>query len=450
LRIYAILACILAGNLCLQAQDDGRTSKESDWGDKFWLSGQLNVVGQFYPPFPAAYSGPNSLDAAGQSKPTWVATIYTGYAPFQNTELLFDVESAKGSGVSGALGLGGLGNLDAVTDPTASAEPYIARAMVRQIIGLGRHRIEADRNPLSLSPTVPERRLEVRLGKMSLADFFDLNAVGSDSHLQFLNYAVDNNATYDIAANARGYTYAALAELYQPGWAFRFAEAFEPRDTSGSRTDWNISRSSSENAEIELHPNLKGKQPFTLRMLGFVNHAEMGDYAEAVQNFLAGRTSVPDLGPTVRPGVNWGTGLNGEAELSHGMRVFGRLGWNQGTREIFQFAETDRTISGGTDFDGRLWKQKKHRIGVAFASNGLTEEHRRYLELGGQSFLLGDGGLTYGRENVLEGYYNVPLFRGVFAAFDVQRVWNPGYNQNRGPVIIFGLRLHAEGDVHFH
>jgi hypothetical protein len=43
-------------------------------------------------------------------------------------------------------------------------------------------------------------------------------------------------------------------------------------------------------------------------------------------------------------------------------------------------------------------------------------------------------------------YYNfpVPLRRGMFAAFDLQYINNPGYNRARGPVIVAGVRLHIE------
>jgi hypothetical protein len=48
------------------------------------------------------------------------------------------------------------------------------------------------------------------------------------------------------------------------------------------------------------------------------------------------------------------------------------------------------------------------------AVNGLTVVHREYLKLGGRSYLLGDGGLTYGHEKILEGYYNVPFGHAIF------------------------------------
>jgi hypothetical protein len=429
------------------AHGQTQTEATSDWESKIWLSGQLNVVTQSHPSFPSPYSGPNSFTSNAQTAVTGVVTLYTGYSLVHNTEFFFDLESAKGAGVSGALGLGGLENLDAVTDKTATAAPYVARLQVRQIIPFSKHMVDATRNPLGLAAKVPDHRLELRLGKMSLTDFFDLNEVGSDSHLQFLNYAIDNNATYDIAANSRGYTYAALAELYTPGWTMRFAEAFA--DVSGLGTDWDLAHNHAENFEFEIHPDIGGQQPFVLRALGFVNHAQMGSYPEAVTAFLNGHDPRPDLNNHLELTTNWGVGLNGEATIPKGIRLFGRFGWNEGTKEAFQFAEADRTVVLGGDFDGRFWKAPKHRVGVAMAVNAITAVHRQYLELGGDSFLLGDGALTYGHEKILEAYYNVSFGHGIFGAFDVQRIWNPGYNHARGPVIIFGFRLHAETDVHF-
>jgi len=66
------------------------------------------------------------------------------------------------------------------------------------------------------------------------------------------------------------------------------------------------------------------------------------------------------------------------------------------------------------------------------------------LELGGKGFLLGDGTLTYGHEKILEAYYAARLRRGVSASIDLQYIANPGYNRDRGPVVIPGLRLHIE------
>jgi hypothetical protein len=63
-------------------------------------------------------------------------------------------------------------------------------------------------------------------------------------------------------------------------------------------------------------------------------------------------------------------------------------------------------------------------------------DHRLYLALGGKGFLLGDGHLNYGRENIFEMSYTIHVWRGVYGAFDLQHINNPGYNRDRGPALV--------------
>jgi high affinity Mn2+ porin len=59
--------------------------------------------------------------------------------------------------------------------------------MWHHVFALSSKKVVSERNPFSLFPELPERRLEVRFGKMSLVDFFDVNSYGSDSNFQFMN-----------------------------------------------------------------------------------------------------------------------------------------------------------------------------------------------------------------------------------------------------------------------
>lgn len=155
---------------------------------RFWVSGQINVISQWHPSFRARYTGGNSLRPQAEHATSRVLTLYTGVRPAKHTEILFDLESAGGRGVSDALGLAGFTNLDVVRNPTLGSKPYMARLMIRQIIPLGGETEDATPGPLSLATELPVRRLEIRAGKFSMPDFFDVNTVGSDSHLQFMNW----------------------------------------------------------------------------------------------------------------------------------------------------------------------------------------------------------------------------------------------------------------------
>ena len=104
----------------------------------------------------------------------------------------------------------------------------------------------------------------------------------------------------------------------------------------------------------------------------------------------------------------------------------------------------DNTVSFGASVKGNSWGRPLDKFGVAAVSNGISADHQRYLALGGSGFLLGDGGLRYGRENIAEAFYTAHITRGVTFGPDVQYIANPGYNRDRGPVFVAGLRLHLE------
>jgi carbohydrate-selective porin OprB len=171
----------------------------------------------------------------------------------------------------------------------------------------------------------------------------------------------------------------------------------------------------------------------------------MGSYAEAIEAYRAGRDSTPDITAHRATGrTKGGIGLNLEQEVAHQTTVFGRWGWNDGRNESFAYTEVDDTFEAGVDVRGDRWHRRADKFGIAWVSNGLSSGHRTYLELGGQGFLLGDGALRYGRETILESYYTAYLGAGVSPAVDLQWVGNPGYNRDRGPVLVASARLHFE------
>jgi high affinity Mn2+ porin len=412
---------------------------------RFWLSGQANIVFQAHPSFPAAYSGPNSFQPQAQTATSMVYTIYTGLAITHTTEVFVDGESAGGHGLSTALGLGGFVNLDVVRNPYLGLTPYLARFIVRQIIPLSHDTISAERGPFALATTLPARRIEVRIGKFSMVDFFDANSAGSDSHLQFLNWTVDNNGVYDYAANTRGYTDGAIIEYDDHSWTVRYGLTMMPKVANGIHLDADLLRAHADNLEFELRRNFIPHRAGVVRVLTFVNHADMGNYREAIDEFLAGQTTHPDIIATRRQGrVKYGFGLNFEQDLASQFGVFGRLGWSDGRNESFAYTEVDRSLELGAYFRGALWHRRNDRAGAVVTINGISGDHARYLQLGGVGFLLGDGGLTYGDEKIFEAYYTLHTWRGVFLSFDLQHINDPGYNQVRGPIVVPGARLHID------
>jgi hypothetical protein len=418
---------------------------------RFWISGQANVVFQWHPAFHSPYQGPNSMTPEAQSATTHIVTLYTGLQLTHTTEVLADLEDATGGGVGNALGLGGITNLDDVRTVQGiqlSTKPYLARLILHQIIPLSSDRVASDRGPMGLATSLPARRIEIRIGKFDLADFLDNNSYGSDSHLQFMNWTADNNGAWDYAANTRGYTDGALVEYDDHNWAFRFAEALMPKMANGINLDADLARARSENGELELRRTVLRHREGTLRLLGYSNQGNMGIYKVAIANFLyhpePGQKAPVITDHPPQTTTKYGFGINFEQPLNDWLGAFGRWGWDEGEHESYAYTEDDETLQLGVGARGSRWKRKFDRAGFVFISNGISRDHQEYLALGGLGFLLGDGALNYGRETIEETYYTANVWRGIYASFDLQHINNPGYNRDRGPVIVPGLRLHIE------
>jgi hypothetical protein len=105
-----------------------------------------------------------------------------------------------------------------------------------------------------------------------------------------------------------------------------------------------------------------------------------------------------------------------------------RCGWNEGQFESFAYTEDNEGVLIGGFAKGTRRRRTLDRAGVAFVSGGISAAHAEYLADGGLGFLLGDGGLNYGRENIQETFYTTHIWRGLFFAFDLQHVNNPGYS----------------------
>ncbi|SEC13007.1 Carbohydrate-selective porin, OprB family [Terriglobus roseus] len=424
----------------------------------WYIAGQANSILQAHGAFHSPYEGVNSLRARGEYKVSLLGTVYLGLQPWQllagadsvkasryNTDFLVNVEAAGGRGISQALGLAGFTNLDVVRNPTLGSKPYIARLEVHQTIGFTDAMTDNTRGPLSLATKVPVRRLEFRAGKMSTPDVFDLNSVLSDSHLQFTNWSIDNNGAWDYAADTRGYTYGATLEYQDRDWAVRYGLMLMPTVANGIDLDWAVKRSRGQNVEAELrHGFLPGKKG-TQRVLAFVNTAHMGSYREAVQAYLRGTDATPDITLHEHTSARkYGFGYNMEQAVTDDLTVAARFGWNDGKTESFAYTEIEQTALVGASYDGKQWGRKNDKVGLAFSSNAIKRDHQQYLANGGLGFILGDGHLRYGRENIVEGYYNLHLWRGSYFAAGGSHINNPGYNRDRGPVWVPSLRMHMD------
>ena len=138
LRFFVLL--ILALRLLL-AQGEGPqfpVEEAQPFWSRFWISVQGNFIRQQHPTFSAAYSGPNSFLPDREHATSRVETLYTGFQITPKLDILCDVESAGGGGLSSALGIAGFTNVDVVRNPTLGEAPYVARVMLHYTIPLGK------------------------------------------------------------------------------------------------------------------------------------------------------------------------------------------------------------------------------------------------------------------------------------------------------------------------
>ena len=421
----------------------------------WWLSGQANIITQGDLPFHSPYQGTNSFIPRGEYKTSMVGTVYTAWRPDRSiryaTDFIFDLEAAEGRGLGEAYGLAGFTNLDVVRNPNLGRVPYPARFGIHQVIGLTSETTSQDPGTFAIAPSVPVRRLEFRIGKMGANDFIDTNEVASDSHLQFMNWTVDNNGAWDYAADTRGYTVGGIAEYDDRIWSIRYGIFAMPVVANGIDLDWAFSRAHGQNGEFELRHSWVPKRKGATRILFYGNTAHMGTYREAVEDFLNG-SDTANYGVTVPTitlhehygALKYGMGYNSEQEITENLRVAGRFGWNEGQHESFAYTEVDQTVELAADYAGARWHRPVDKVGLAVVSNAIKADHREYLKLGGLGFLLGDGNLNYGRENIVEAYYNYHTWRGLFYSLDVQHINDPGYNRDRGPVWVGSVRAHID------
>ncbi len=257
--------------------------------DRIWISGQANFIFQAHNPFHSPYAGTNSFQSRVETTAlSRVLTLYTGIKLTRWTEFIFDAEEAGGKGLSNALGIAAFPNLDVVRNPSLGQGVYAARYFIHYTVPLTADRVEEQPNPFYLQDSIPRQRIEFTMGKMSMVDFFDLNAVGSDSHLQFTNWAIDNNGAYDYAANTRGYTVAAMLSYAGPKFEVRYAEALMPTVANGIDLEADLRTARADNLELEWKPQWFQGLDTRIRPLAYLNHANMGDYGQAIAAYQQG------------------------------------------------------------------------------------------------------------------------------------------------------------------
>jgi high affinity Mn2+ porin len=421
--------------------DQGQSSATPTLPDsQLWnLHIQSTAGGQGHPSFPAEYTRTNSLKPGAEVKDTVSVDVTGGVRLWRGGEFFADVLLWQGFGLSNTLGVAGFPNGEAFRIGKRLPDASVARAYIRESIGLGGEKEAAIDAPGELGGAKDIRRLTITAGHFSAKDIFDTNAYANDSRTQFMNWALMANDAWDYPANTLGFTNGAAVELNGRAWAGRLGIFQVSEVANGMRMDWNLAKAWSAVAEVERRYSPRGRAG-ALRLLAYDTRAHMGSYQATLNN--------PSLGAnitlTAAYRYKYGFGLNLEQEIRKNLGAFARLGWSDGKNQTWEFTDVDRTATAGVSLKGTWWRRPEDTIGLGAVVNGISAAHRQFLAAGGLGITVGDGALDYRSERLAETYYNWKVAKHLQLTMDYQFAQNPAYNHARGPVNLFALRFHTE------
>ncbi len=406
---------------------------------EWWsLHAQATYLPQGHGRFHSLYSGPNSLSADPDLQATITSTLFAGLRLWPGGAVYVNPEIDGGAGISTGFGVAGFPNGEGTRVGSRRLRPYLSRVFLRQQFSLSDENDRQVAEANELAGPMAKNRLTLTLGKYSATDVFDQNAYAHDPRTHFLNWALMDNAAWDYPANSRGFTWGATAELVWRDWSARVGDFLVPLVANGPDLNYHIGRDYGLVMEIERVISYR-KRPGKLRVMGFFNRAGMGNYRTTLNT----PAFEEDVTRSRAAGEHkYGYGINAEQELADGLGSFLRAGWNDGHTETWAFTEVDRTASVGITLNGIAWNRARDQIGLAGVVNALSPDHRQYLAAGGLGFIIGDGGLNYGTENILEAYYLWQVILSLSLTVDFQEIQHPAYNRDRGPAAIVSGRFH--------
>jgi len=427
--------------------------------------GQTTYISSWKLPFSAPYTNlngsTNSLLPGHERSYTWSATLFLGAKLWPGAEGYFVPEVIAERPLSNLRGLGGaIQNFELQKGGSETPQLYRARLFLRQNIGLGGDSVKKSSDPMQLGTTVDSRRIVITAGNFTITDVMDRNGVTGDPRQTFFNMAFMTHAAWDFAADARGYSYGAAVELYWDDWAVRFAHMAPPQNPNQLPVNFRIWQYFGQQLEIE-HDHVLFGLPGAVRILGYRNRVFTGSFDDAVAVFQADpsknaaactafnygsqNATAPDLCWVRKDNSKVGIGIDLEQFVAQDIGIFLRAMYSDGNSEVDAFNAADRSLSLGGVAKGGSWGRPFDVTGIGLGLSWISESHARYLALGGIDAFIGDGALRQATEGVFEAFYSYNFLKAIWLSGDVQLIWNPGYNADRGgPVLVLGVRVHAE------
>ena len=426
--------------------------------------GQFTYISNSKPSFPALYTNLNgsinSLLPIEERSFTGTATLYLGLRLWRGAEAYAVPELISERPFSQLRGLGAaIQNFELQKGGGEPPQLYHSRLFLKQTFEIGGEEDKKESSPLQLGTTYKSRRLVLSAGNFSILDFFDQNAFDIDPRQGFLGLGFLTYGAWDFAADARGYSYGGVAELYWDKWAFRFGRVTPPKDPNQLPVDFRLFKYYGDQIELEHNHHIHGQEGKT-RLLAYRNHEFIGRFSDAIAafegnpqknattctgfNYGSNNSNAPDLCWARKPNVKLGIGLFGQQYVARDIGIFARAMYSDGHTEVDAYTSDDRSAVFGALAKGSLWSRPYDVTGLGVNLGWISREHADYLRLGGVDGFVGDGTIRARAESSLDVFYSFQVRRWLWLTGDYQHVQNPGFNADRGPVNIFTVRIHGE------
>ena len=424
----------------LDAQIEGAEAWLARLEQQGWfIRGQATTILQGHTRFRSPYQGDSSLDPRPVWRNTQSIDLVVGRRLWHNAEIIAVPAVTRGFGMSNARGVASFPSAEAFRLGTQDPYVFMSRLFVRQTIDLSFDTEGSDPDPMRFTGPLTRERITITAGKVSVWDFFDDNRYAHDARTQFMQWGLVGAGGFDYAADARGFTNGLVVEWENGTWALRQGAFMVAKLVNGLALDQQIFKGWQTLSEVDRFWRI-GDRPGALRLIAGASSTRAPRWDQMTTAMQAGNDP-PEL--SGRRHVKANLAMNAEQEFTDSLGGFMRLGWNDGIRRNWMFTEQDWSASAGLALTGQRWGRDGDTVGLGFNVGGISRTHRRFLEAGGIGFITGDGRLRYAPEKVLETYYNAKLLDGLYGAVNVQLVQNPGYNSDRGPALVLGLRLRA-------
>jgi high affinity Mn2+ porin len=434
--------------------------------ERWNVYGQSTFISSWKAPFFAKYTNLNgsnsSLVPGFEWSFTYTLTLFAGVKLWPGGEAYFVPEVVAEQALSGLKGLGGaIQNFELQKSGSTTPTIYRSRLYLQQRFDLGGKKVEKTSDPMQLANKTTSRRLVLRAGNFSVIDFFDKNTYAGDLRQTFFNMAFLTYAAYDFVADARGYSWGAMAELYWDDLAIRVGRLAPPLVPNSLALTFDYLSYYGDQAELEYNWKIGKERPGAVRLLGYRNVENMGRFDEATAafardpsknaaacganyNYGSTNATAPDLCWARHSNEKVGIGINLEQTIAKDVGLFFRGMISDGRTEVYSFGSTDRSFSFGATAKGALWKRPNDIAGIGFGMGFISDEHAAYLRRGGVDGFIGDGTIDVAPESVVEAFYSLNVLSSLWLSIDYQHITNPAFNADRGPVDIFGARAHAE------